>query len=505
MKKRKWTTMTAIMVGIVLLTGCGEQEGKKMEEIAVKNQVMGVSVHDPSIVKADGKYYIFGSHMEAAVSEDLQSFKTFASGVNAKNPLFDNLFDEKLEAFDYVGTFENGKDYAVWAPEVIYNKAMGKWVMYFSTSHDYRTSAIHFATADSVEGPYHYTDTLLYSGFTSKTVEKTNFFEIMGEDARVSEYLQAAQYNNLNYPNCIDPTVFYDADGRMWMIYGSWSGGIFMLELDEQTGYPIHPAKDEEKKIDPYFGQYLMGGLHNSCEGPYLLYDEASGYYFLFVSYGELTREGGYQIRLYRSKEVTGPYLDAAGNTFGYLAEHSGVGLKMMGNYKFPSLKKAYMAPGHNSAMIDEDGRYYLVYHQRFEGDTEYHEPRVHQMFLNEAGWLVAAPFAVSGENAEVESHSDVKEIAGTWYLLNHGTDISATIHSAEAATLKKDGTLLLKDGTKGTCIISAGTGYVTISLNGATYKGVVGTMNDEAGNPVRFLSAAGDNNETIWAVFYLE
>ena len=155
--------------------------------------------------------------------------------------------------------------------------------------------------------------------------------------------------------------------------------------------------------------------------------------------------------------------------------------------------------------MIDEDGRYYLVYHQRFEGDTEYHEPRVHQMFLNEAGWLVAAPFAVSGENAEVESHSDVQEIAVTWYLLNHGTDISATIHSAEAATLKKDGTLLLKDGTKGTCIISAGTGYVTISLNGATYKGVVGTMNDEAGNPVRFLSAAGDNNETIWAVFYLE
>ena len=96
MEKRKWTTMTAIMVGIVLLTGCGEQEGKKMEEIAVKNQVMGVSVHDPSIVKADGKYYIFGSHMEAAVSEDLQSFKTFASGVNAKNPLFDNLFDDDL-------------------------------------------------------------------------------------------------------------------------------------------------------------------------------------------------------------------------------------------------------------------------------------------------------------------------------------------------------------------------------------------------------------------------
>ena len=26
-----------------------------------------------------------------------------------------------------------------------------------------------------------------------------------------------------------DPTVFFDADGRFWMVYGSWSGGIFLL------------------------------------------------------------------------------------------------------------------------------------------------------------------------------------------------------------------------------------------------------------------------------------
>ena len=38
------------------------------------------------------------------------------------------------------------------------------------------------------------------------------------------------------YPNNIDACVFYAEDGRLLMSYGSWSGGIFMLELDENTG-----------------------------------------------------------------------------------------------------------------------------------------------------------------------------------------------------------------------------------------------------------------------------
>ena len=41
-------------------------DGIKTAKIAA-----GVSVHDPSIYKADGKYYIFGSHMSTAVSDDM--------------------------------------------------------------------------------------------------------------------------------------------------------------------------------------------------------------------------------------------------------------------------------------------------------------------------------------------------------------------------------------------------------------------------------------------------
>ena len=56
----------------------------------------GTPVHDPAVfVDKDGKYYIFGTHMSAAVSTDLRYWNCFAEGVTEENPLFTNLFDEK--------------------------------------------------------------------------------------------------------------------------------------------------------------------------------------------------------------------------------------------------------------------------------------------------------------------------------------------------------------------------------------------------------------------------
>ncbi len=55
------------------------------------------------------------------------------------------------------------------------------------------------------------------------------------------------------------------------MIMGSWSGGIFLLEIDPATGYPIYPVDD--KDADPYYGYRLIGGGHHSAEGPYIQYD----------------------------------------------------------------------------------------------------------------------------------------------------------------------------------------------------------------------------------------
>ena len=52
-----------------------------------------VSVHDPSVLKdSNGTYYIFGSHIDAAKSNDLQNWYTFTNGYTpVNNKIFGNL------------------------------------------------------------------------------------------------------------------------------------------------------------------------------------------------------------------------------------------------------------------------------------------------------------------------------------------------------------------------------------------------------------------------------
>ncbi len=489
----------------LLLAGCGGGNEMTAEEIKEHKGSFsaGASVHDPSIYEENGTYYIFGSHMEAAKSEDLRNWKSFATGVSKNNPLFDNLFDEPRKAFEFVGRNEEG-GYSVWAPDVIYNEKMGKYMMYFCTTSTYKRSTLCFATADNPEGPYTFQDTILHSGFT--TADAKNKEQIFGDvNFDMRKYMLTGDYNNLQWPNALDPAVFYDENGKLWMVYGSWSGGIYLLELDEETGYPIFPEEDQENEVDSYYGKHLIGGMHQSCEGPYILYDEESGYYYLFVSYGGLTADGGYQIRLFRSENPDGPYVDAKGENFGLNVEdHTEYGLKMMGNYTFPSLPYSYLSPGHNSAFMDEDGKLYLVYHQRFSDQGEVHEPRVHQMFRSQDGWLVAAPFATQGETLREEGNSS-KELAGTYYYVNHGTDISSEVHEAEELHLTSGGKIEDASGKNvGSFSTEENSPYITLSIEEEEYQGVLVDMEDEAGNPVLCFTAAGESNQSVWGVKYL-
>lgn len=463
---------------------------------------VGVSVHDPSIVKDNGKYYIFGSHMESAVSPDLKTWKVFASGVSKYNKMFDNLFQD-MGAFKYVGRNEQGS-YSVWAPDVVYNPVMKKYMMYFCTTSSYVKSTICFATADSIEGPYTYKDIILYSGFTPQTVDQTNVIDVVGA-GNEKKYFYFSKYKNTAWPNALDPSIFYDAEGRMWMNYGSWSGGMFILELDPATGYPIHPEADAKNGVDPYFGKHLAGGLHNSVEGPYILYDKVSGYYYLFVSYGALQSNGGYQIRMFRSKNPDGPYTDAKGESLSQdKAVHHSIGVKVMGNYSFPSLIQAYMAPGHNSAMVDENGDAFLVHHVRFDDGSEYHEPRVRRLFRTSDGWLAAAPFAYNGSEQLAVSLTP-EQLPGTYFVVNHGTTIGPKIEAAEQIAFLADGRVFRMEGSVelGSWTYDAVTANATIVMNGETFTGVFINETDEAGNPVLVFTGIAAKGEALWAVRY--
>ncbi len=465
-----------------------------------------VAVHDPSIIKADGTYYIFGSHMTGASTTDLRTWTNVANGYTSKNPVYGDIFAEDLDVFDYAGSGDSviptdDGGYHVWAPDVIYNEAQGLYYMYYCTSSTWNASNLCYATSENVDGPYEWQGALIYSGFTSETIEETDVLDYVSEEYATENYMTLGDdYNYEDYPNAIDPTVFYDEDGRMWMVYGSWSGGIFLLEIDESTGEVIHPEADPENGVDAYFGKKLLGGGHKSIEGPYILYDETSGYYYLFVSYGSLTRTGGYQIRVFRSETVDGEYVDMNGKYPTEGLNHAYYGLKLSGNYYLPSLKRAYMATGHNSAMIDDDGKMYICYHTRFDDGTENHSPRVKQFFINEEGWPCMLPYATDGETIS-ETGYEKEEVIGEYYVINQGMAIDAEIAEPVKFVLTERGNVF-GDGVEGTWEMTDGTYYMKLTYNETTYSGVFCEMNDEAGTPVMVFSAVGDN-ESIWGVKY--
>ncbi len=467
-----------------------------------------VAVHDPSVMKDKDTYYIFGTHMTAAKSDDLRTWTYLGNGYNEKNPVYGELMSDPTgNVFAYTGKGNSviptqGNGVAMWAPDIIYNKEMKKWCMYYCTSSTFNASTIGFATADKIEGPYKWEANLVYSGLTNDSISSTDVLDYVSEDYAKSHYIDAkGEYNFNEYPNALDPTIFYDKDGKFWMVYGSWSGGIFILQLDEKTGKVIHPEADEVNRVDAYFGRKLIGGGHKSIEGPYIMYDKESDYYYLYVSYGGLAQKGGYQIRVFRSKTPDGDYVDMNGDApFEKAGNHGYFGLKLSGNYIMPSNPAAYMATGHNSAFIDDDGKKYIVYHTRFSNQGENFSDRTKQYFLNKEGWPCMLPYATNGETISDKGYSK-DEVVGTYYVVNHGYAIDGKVNEPIKLALSKRGKVY-GDGIEGTWTMENGKPYMTVTFDDVTYSGVFCKMKDEGNTDVMVFTAVGKNT-SVWGVKY--
>lgn len=492
-----------------------------------------VSVHDPSVaVSNDGTYYVFGSHITAAKSNDLVNWHSFANGyAETNNVIFGNLSSNLKKPFAWAG--ENDCDsqggFSVWAPDVIWNSqyvntdgTKGAYMMYFCTSSTYMRSVIAYGVSQNIEGPYNVVDTVIYSGFTKDKAfdngslintkyTNTNIGQLIDngtlKDGVNSKWFSYGSYNTSYAPNAIDPTVFYDKDGKLWMTYGSWSGGIYVLEINPQTGKAIYPGKNSTTKdgliVDEYFGTRIAGGYTKSGEGPYILYDKTSDYYYLYMTYEGLAADGGYNMRLFRSKSPNGPFVDAAGNNAALSGDvdHNNIGIKVMGNYTFSCLSLGYRSPGHNSAFIDNDNQRYLIYHTRFSDDTGIHQVRVHQQFLNQEGWPVTAVFENKGDTISQTGY-DKSDIVGSYEFINHGTTPDyANVKKPQTITLNADGTI--SGSIKGTWEEKSGTYYMNAAIGNTKYSGVFFLQNDESSESVKVMTftAIGNNNETIWGV----
>lgn len=496
--------MTATLIGTAPWSGLTESTA-----YAAALGTTRVGVHDPSVVKAGDEYYIFGSHMSFAKSGDLCNWTSFTTNIHT----------------DYASIFSVGKEWSatgvssydvsgnLWAPDVIYNKSMKKWCMYMSVNGQDWNSSIALCTADNIEGPYTYQGTVVYSGFNNSThpVSMTDYYKVCGQNASISRYLNSSGKWNANYGNnAIDPTVFYDQSGNLIMVYGSWFGGIHILQLDENTGlrdynvsYALDTNASDGTASDPYMGTRIAGGLGASGEAPYIEYMD--GYYYLFTSYGGFSSDGGYNMRVFRSKDVNGPYKDAAGNYATYTKAvgsnntSGSVGVRIMSYYQWSCNNIAQVAQGHNSVLTDTDGKKYVVYHTRFDDGYEFHEVRVHQLFTNSDGWLVAAPYEYQGETISNSGYSK-SSVTGTYEFLVNSPSASTldTIATTTSISLNSDGTVT--GAVTGTWSMTSGTPYMSITYDGVTYNGVFLKQYDEssAHKEVMTFTAVGSNNVAV-------
>lgn len=517
-----------------------------------------IAVHDPSIVmdvteSTNPKYYIYGSHLGRAKTDASgnyqiwnNTFKTGEENTGTSNSLFADVNGKSINFKDAYSTHvikkvKNSKGEEVafgnfdangwqfkgntvkgmqWAPDVIYNKTMKKWCMYMSLNGDHWCSSIVCFTSDDLEGPWAYQGPVVFSGFQGTFAHNayaaaddwkhTDLAVATGETSLPARYQTGDSWGSF-WPNCIDPCVFYDDDDNLWMSYGSWSGGIFMIMLDKTNGlrdytytfpYEVNgktttpSAASANCTSDPYFGKKIAGGYYVSGEASYI--QKVGKYYYLFMSYGGLTAAGGYQIRVFRSEKPDGPYKDCLTSTgidavyskyilnFGGDAKRD-EGVKLFGNYQWETMPNAELAQGHNSAIVDHKGRALIVYHTRFNNGTEGHEVRVHQLFVNQDGWLVAAPYEFSGEtytdnDIATQQLYEATEVEGDYQIIAHPyRQNTAAMDYEKPVTIHLNADGSISGKYTGKWELVSGTSYINLTLKGVAtanaevkFKGVL-------------------------------
>ena len=322
-----------------------------------------VSIHDPSVVwdPTTQYFYIYGSHYAGVKTKDFKSFSSISnyyqggySGGEAykaflsnpshtvKRSLPGNTAQDEvtLGSFDASAFCATYADIQVgsraptteaawvsgdqWAPDIIYNPHMNKWCLYLSLNGDYWASVIVLLTSDSPTGPFTYEAPIVFGGFDGQTrsgksvnYKNTDLEIVLGTQSSLPSRYRTDRWGSY-YPNCIDPCSFFDEDGELWLAYGSWSGGIFMLKLDKDTGLRDYTytysgtgtSPNANATSDAYFGKKIAGGYYVSGEGPYI--QHIGDYYYLYCTYnhnnGSIENYWGGSQTIFRSADPMGPY-----------------------------------------------------------------------------------------------------------------------------------------------------------------------------------------------------
>ena len=219
--------------------------------------------------------------------------------------------------------------------------------------------------------------------------------------------------------NAIDPSYLIDNDGKHYLIYGSWHSGIAALEVDTETGKPnALPLPFGNNEDIAAYGSLIatrkMGDRWQGSEGPEIVYNAATGYYYLFMAYDAL--EVPYNTRVCRSKNIYGPYLGIDGTD---LTHTGGDMLPVVTHpYKFNG-SYGWVGISHCAVFDDGNGNWYYASQGRYPENVAGNPysnalmmGHVRSIRWTESGWPVVMPERY-GAVPQVAITED--ELVGNW------------------------------------------------------------------------------------------
>jgi arabinan endo-1,5-alpha-L-arabinosidase len=301
------------------------------------------AMHDPStVIEAGGRFYVYatGNGLPAFQSEDGWTWRRTGSVMQA--------VPGGKPGPDVIARGGNN----TWAPDVI--RSGDKYFLYYSAPGTQPKAAVGL--------------------LVGRTLDPAS------PDYRWEDAGPVVWSDGVEDSNAIDPGVMRDpTNGTMWLTYGSYFGYIRLVELDPKTGKRKHP---EAKPFNIAI---------NSEASIMIVHD---GWYYLLVTHGSCCAgaNSSYNIRMGRSRRVTGPFLD-----------NMGIDMLQGGGKLFAGSSGRHIGPGHFGLLDLGDGVQKFSCH--YEADLDRGGISVLDIrpLLWRDGWPVAGDNVTAG-TYEIES-----------------------------------------------------------------------------------------------------
>ncbi len=310
-----------VLVGVCSCSSSSMRARRAPEPVAepeVFELTGDLGVHDPVIAREGEMFYVFctggvrrGEHsgiIPVRYSKDMYHW---------------TLYGAALPGLPDWAREEIPRARNAWAPDISYYN--GRWHLYYSVSS--------FGSNDSAIGLA-----------TNETLDPNSPHYLW-----VDQGMVVRSHRGEDDWNAIDPQLVIEDEKNVWLCWGSFWSGIKMRRIDPRTGM----LSSEDTKLHSLASRPATETAgRGEIEAPFIVRHD--GYWYLFLSFDRCCRgpRSTYNIRVGRSRKVTGPYVDRDGVSM----------LEGGGTMVLEASTPAWRGPGHQAVLQNISGDY-LVFH----------------------------------------------------------------------------------------------------------------------------------------------